>query len=223
MKKIVLGSCLLIVVCATTQAQNVDFGVTAGFQSAIWYPGIPGDGGRLGFILGGHASIFLIERLVIKSGLVFSQKGAWLSLDSDIDGDIGTLSSDYISLPILAKYYITKGFHAQIGPQISYLTASSSKTDGVKNTGGNLKKQGYVRPLDAGVIFGLGYEFRSTFTFAINFDLSFVNLIKDRSALARHIDNLGWIDQPSDVPDNTTNGALQFVFSYNFTKNRSPF
>ena len=211
-----------MMLASTARAQQVDFGVTTGFQSAIWYPNVPGGGARLGFLIGGHASIFLNERIVIKPGLVLSQKGTWLSVKS-IPNTTLALTADYISLPALAKFYITRGFHAQIGPQFSYLIASASKANGTKTQASNLKEQVFITPFDMGAVFGLGYEFRSTFTVAINFDISFVNLIKDQEGLATHVRDLQWINSSEDFPKATSNGALQFVFSYNFTKNRSAF
>ena len=226
MKKAIIGlGSLLLFLSTTIQAQNVDFGVTTGFQVSVWaVDEVPSSIGRLGFLIGGHASIFLNERIVIKSGLLLSQKGTWLDLEDINSEDTHALTSDYLSLPILAKLYITKGLHVQAGPQFSYLIASAAKIGTVKTENGNLKQQRLIRPVDAGMVFGLGYEFQSTFTFAINFDISFVNLIKDADAFEERVrEEFPLVNFDGEFPERTRNGALQFVFSYNFTKNRSAF
>ena len=223
MKKIITGTaCLLLFLCFAARAQNVDFGVTAGFQVSGWANEVvPSYVGRLGFLVGAHASVFINERFVVKPGLMLSQKGTWLA-DESIENTTFALTSDYLSLPILAKFYITKGFHVQAGPQISYLVASATKINTAKTE--DLKQQGIIRPLDVGVVFGLGYEFRSTFMFAINFDASFINLLKDadrfETVVREEFEDMTFTD---DFPETTSNGALQLVFSYNFTKNRSAF
>ena len=205
------------------RAQNVDFGLTAGFQFAFWGANdIYNSLGRLGFVAGGHASVFINNRFVVKPALLFSQKGTWFAnVDGQNDGDTYALTSDYVSIPILAKWYITKGLHAQAGPQLSYLLTSKSKQGGEVQA--DLKERGYVKPIDVGIVFGLGYEFRSTFTIGMNFDVSFIDLIDNREGFENHVRNeLRWIENRS-FPKDLHNTALQFTFSYNFTKNRSAF
>lgn len=212
-----------MVICSTGKAQNVDFGLTTGFQFTFWgLNDIPNSIGRLGLLAGGHASVFLNDRIVIKSALLFSQKGTWFTnVDGQPDGELYTLSSDYLSLPVLAKFYLTKGLHVQAGPQLSYLIAAKSKqgSNGIQR---DLKKSGYIKSIDAGVLLGLGYEFASTFTIGVNFDLSFVDLIDDRAGFADHVRRLGWMENGT-FPKDLHNSTWQFTFSYNFTKNRSAF
>ena len=217
--------CLLIMLSSTARAQNVDFGVTAGFQFGTWGAfDIPNSTVRAGLIVGGHASVFLNDRLVVKPALLFSQKGTgFTGVKGQPDFKYYSLTSDYLSLPILAKFYVTKGLHAQAGPQLSYLLVSKSKQgdDGVQ---ADLKERGYIKPFDAGIVFGLGYEFRSTFTFGMNFDVSFIDIVNDRRGLENHVRNdLKWIATDQRFPNDLHNWTWQFTFSYNFTKNRSAF
>ena len=226
MKQVVIGiACLLIVVSTTVQAQNVDFGVTTGFQTAFWgLSDIPNSTGRLGLIIGGHASIFFNDKLVVKPALLFSQKGTWFNnVPGQLDSEFYVLTSDYMTLPVLAKFYVTKGLHVQAGPQVSYLLSAKSKqgSEGIK---ADLKDRGYIKSLDAGVVFGLGYEFKSTFTLGLNFDVSFIDIIKDRDGLEDHVRNdLEWITSQQRFPNDLHNWTCQLTFSYNFTKNRSAF
>ena len=200
---------------STARAQDVDFGVTTGFQFASWGAfDIPNSGFRLGLVLGGHASVFLNDRLVIKPALLFSQKGAGFNdVDGQQSGEFYSLTSDYLSVPILAKFYMTKGLHAQAGPQFSYLIASKSK-QGSEGVQADLKEREYIKPFDAGVVFGLGYEFRSTFTLGLNFDVSFIDIVDDRAGLESHVRNdLGWITSQDRFPIDLHNWTWQFTFS----------
>lgn len=212
-------------ISVSTRAQNVDFGVTTGIQSTSWGVfDIPNTIGRPGLLFGPHASVFLNERIVVKSGLLLSQEGVWFG-DENIDrvpkDDIHALTADYLSIPILAKYYMTRGFHVQAGPRLSYLLVSKAKINGREVR--NLKDLGVIKNIDAGILTGLGYEFNSTFTIGINFDFSFVDLVKDRSAFAGYVENeVGWIDSGT-FPNDLHAWTWQFTFSYNFTKNRSAF
>ena len=225
MKNAVIGlSCLLMTLSTTVRAQNIDFGVTTGFQFAFWgMSDIPNSLGRLGFMVGGHSSIFLNDRLVIKPALLCFQKGTWFTgVPNQPTSEFYSLTSDYLSIPVLAKFYVTKGLHVQAGPQVSYLLFSKSKQGGEEQA--NLKERGYIKSLDVGAVFGLGYEFKSTFTIGMNFDVSFLDIIDDRAGLEEHVRNeLGWIDDQDRFPNDLHNWALQFTFSYNFTKNRSAF
>ena len=220
--RIVALSALWLVVISTVRAQNVDFGLTAGFQFSTGYTvgnSLPNSSIRTGILAGGHASLFLNERIVIKSALLFSQKGMTMTREEDDERRI--IANDYLTLPIVAKLYITKGFHVQIGPQASYLVTSNSKLGDRKF---NLKRADYLKPIDFGVVFGLGYEFKSTFTFALNFDVGLINVIDNRETFEAHMDGvLEWRGIQGNLPERLSNTTFQFVFGYNFTKNRSAF
>lgn len=70
-----------------------------------------------------------------------------------------TVNFDYISLPIMAKLYVAKGYNFEVGPYFSYmLSASPTSTviDGARIAISDLKGG-----KDAGIAVGIGYESKS--------------------------------------------------------------
>lgn len=69
---------------------------------------------------------------------------------------------DYISLPIMAKVYITRRFNVEAGPYFGYMlneSPNSTVIDGAQITISDLKSG-----LDAGAAVGVGYEFKMGLT-----------------------------------------------------------
>ena len=96
------------VLCLTTmKAQAVKFGVTGGFVNTSQriefsaFEDITEDAS--GFYLGGLLDLRIVERFHIQPEVTYA----------NID------SNNFIYIPILLKYYIFKGLHLQLGPQIN--------------------------------------------------------------------------------------------------------
>lgn len=115
MKKVVLSAMILLASIATSNAQNIDFGVKAGLNFAnISGANIDADN-KTGFHAGVILEISILKTFAVQPELLYSTQGA-----KNSEGD--DLSLDYLSLPVLAKYYIVPGvLSIEGGPQFSFL------------------------------------------------------------------------------------------------------
>ncbi|PKG43034.1 porin family protein [Psychroflexus sp. MES1-P1E] len=135
MKKLLIISILLVSLNVQLQAQDqISFGVKAGVNFAYATGDASDSGSQLGYDEGRtafHAGLVseleLTEKFSIQPELLYSQVGAAYLFDNrSFDGIRveSDLNLDYLSLPILAKYYVFKGLSLELGPQFSYILNS---------------------------------------------------------------------------------------------------
>jgi len=106
MKKFILGAACLLG-GLVLHAQDVDFGVTAGYLNAegkVKAEGVTFSGNESGFYIGAVADFTLTDEFHIQPELVYA------SVDE----------ADAILVPIMAKYYIVDKFNLQAGPQFVF-------------------------------------------------------------------------------------------------------
>lgn len=104
------------------------------------------------------------------------------------NGDFVALS--YINLPLMGKYYVTKGFSVEAGPQIGYLIGADFEGTNVKD---NYKK------LDFGANIGVGYKLENGLNFGARYNLGLTN-----------------INNVNGISDKNRNGVLQVSIGYFF-------
>ena len=109
---------------------------------------------RFGLVVGAELEYQATDMLGISGGLLYSQQGAKMK-DMDMDG---TMKLDYINVPILANFYVAKGFAFKAGIQPGFNVNDKAKASGsgasVEMGLGDLSK-GFV----LAVPIGLSYEF----------------------------------------------------------------
>lgn len=109
---------------------------------------------RVGLVVGAELEYQATDVFAISGGLLYSQQGAKMN-DMDIDG---TMKLDYINVPILANFYVAKGFAFKAGIQPGFNVNDKAKASGsgasVEMGLGDLSK-GFV----LAVPIGLSYEF----------------------------------------------------------------
>ena len=136
MKKIILAAVLFMATSATIQAQLLKIGVKAGVNFAnqtgdASFDGISVDKeGITSYHAGLVAEIKLLEKFSIQPELLYSTTGASYKFDDvseDIKNELG-----YISIPVMAKFYLSKSFSLELGPQASFLVSEKNDFD-VKN------------------------------------------------------------------------------------------
>ncbi len=137
-----------------------------------------------GFAAGIFVDIPVVEGLSFAPEIVFSQKG-YQSSGSILGGDYDyKVTTNFIDLPVLAKFWIAEGFNLSIGPQVSFLlsTTESFKSGSrefrttVEETNKGLKKS-----LVGGVV-GLGYEIGGKLGVNAHYALDFQKNNADGSA-----------------------------------------
>ncbi|GAA3737582.1 MULTISPECIES: porin family protein [Flavobacterium] len=163
MKKIIL-SAIAIMAFTFANAQSTRFGVKGGLNITTFAGGNYWDASSLvGFQVGGFAEIKVIERLAIQPEVLFSTQGAKLKFA----GDKYDTKLNYINVPVLAKFYITKQFTAEAGPQIGFLVSAKSDGEDVKDG---------FKSVDTGFNFGLGYNFTDNFSVGARYTVGLSNI-----------------------------------------------
>jgi hypothetical protein len=134
MKKIILAAVLFIATSATIQAQLLKIGVKAGVNFAnqtgdAGFDGISVDKeGITSYHAGLVAEVKLLEKFSIQPELLYSTQGAtYKSAGEEFKNELG-----YLSIPVMAKFYLSKSFSLELGPQASFLLSERNDFD-VKN------------------------------------------------------------------------------------------
>ena len=113
-----------------------------------------------GFHAGLGIDVPLIDRLALAPEVLFSQKGYKVTGGGLLGDAETTITTNFIDIPILAKINAATGFNIHLGPQISFLTSTTTSfkqgtqeyRDKVKEDNTNLKKN-----LIGGVV-GAGFD-----------------------------------------------------------------
>lgn len=164
MKKIILAA-IAVMAFGFTNAQQTRFGVKGGLNLTSFAGGNYYDAKSLvGFQVGGFAEIKIIERLAIQPEVLFSTQGA-----KQNGGALGDFDSklNYINVPVLAKFYITKQFTVEAGPQIGFLVSAKNN--------GNDAKDGF-KSVDTGFNFGAGYNFTDNVSVGLRYTVGLSNI-----------------------------------------------
>ena len=130
MKKILLAAVLFIATSATIQAQLLKLGVKAGVNFASQ----PGDAtlngvafdkdGITSYHVGVVAEVKLLEKFAIQPELLYSTQGAtykFADAQEDFKNELA-----YLSIPVMAKIYMTKSLSLEVGPQASFLLSQKN-------------------------------------------------------------------------------------------------
>ncbi|MNK07623.1 hypothetical protein D3C87_255380 [compost metagenome] len=106
------------------QAQGIDFGIKAGANFSNFSGDVDTDG-ITSFHAGGVLELNLIPIFSVQAEGLFSSQGAtYKDTALDIAKDINL---DYISVPVMAKYYIVPKLSLMAGPQFSFLVSDAKE------------------------------------------------------------------------------------------------
>lgn len=155
MKKILALAVLTVLGFTNVNAQKIKFGAKGGLNFAS----ISGNNSKgsdvvTSFNFGVLSEIALSEKFSFQPELMYSGQG--YSFNNN------TIALSYLNIPLMGKYYLTKGLSLEAGPQIGFLfSAKNDKTD-VKNS---------FKTFDFGVNFGLGYKLDNGLNFGARYNL----------------------------------------------------
>lgn len=181
---------LLIIALAFTfgmtgaQAQIVRFGLKAGpnFANVSGGPGSIDYNSRTSFHAGLAVEFHPVGNFAIQPELLYSSQGA------EVDG-FGDFNLDYVSVPVMAKYYILPDvLSLEAGPQFSFLVDDAESTNELGETLDNEK-------FDFAVAGGVG-----------------VNITKSIFAQARYTVGLTEVSKDAEI----TNSVFQLSVGYMF-------
>lgn len=153
MKKIILT---VAAICAFTyaNAQSSKSGMTFGVKGGYVNSNFTGDlntDANSSFYLGGLVDFSISNKFHVQPELLYSMEGA-----SDDNAGL-----DFISIPIMAKYYVTENFNLQAGPQIAFVAGGDNVKDNVKSTDFRLGLGGAYE-LEGGLFFDARYNMGMT-------------------------------------------------------------
>ncbi len=135
-----------------------------GIKAGLNYSNIFSDGidrnSLVGFNAGLFAKVPVTSSFSIQPELYFTTKGSRLTYNSTfINGD-AEFKLNYLELPVLMVFNLTRHFNVHAGPYVSYLLDGSAKNKSsapIFDFENNLNKDDYNR-LDAGVTAGIGLD-----------------------------------------------------------------
>ena len=178
MKNLILAFIAIIGISATSQAQLLKIGVKAGPNFSNFSGGIKEIDykSRTSFHAGLVAEIKVLENFSVQPELLYSSQGA------KVDG-IGDFNLDYVSLPVMAKFYVvTDKLSLEAGPQFSFLVNDSQAAYDNQD-------------FDFGVAGGLG-----------------LNLTKSIFIQARYVVGLSEVSKYAEVKNSTFQLSAGFMF-----------
>ena len=123
MKKILLAFTMLAG-CMAVQAQDINFGIKAGANFANINGDIDTDG-ITNFHAGAVLELNLVPTFSVQGEALYSSQG---SKYRDAFGAAQNLNLDYISVPVMAKYYVLpERLSVMAGPQFSFLVSEAEE------------------------------------------------------------------------------------------------
>lgn len=135
MKK-VLFFAIAIVTFSFANAQEVSYGLKAGLNYSNWSfsdSDMDNFDSRLSFHVGGVVELGLSDKFSVQPEILYSSVGAQMDVSEAATraaSDNFVYALDYLSIPVMAKYYIADGFSLEVGPQIGVLLSAKAKYDG---------------------------------------------------------------------------------------------
>ena len=183
MKKLLLVTVMTFFGLANLFAQEVEFGVKGGLNFASISGDNTGDIDPVtSFNFGVMSEIPISEKFSFQPELMYSGQG--YSIGDD------TVELSYLNLPLMGKYYVTKGLSLEVGPQIGFLLAADNEGTDVKDS---------FNSVDLGVNFGVSYKLDNGLYFGLRYTLG-----------------LSDINDLDGFNDKNQNGVFQFSVGYFF-------
>jgi len=163
MKKVLTVIAVLALISTASFAQT-KFGVKLGTNFANVKYDLDGGGSispdsKVGFVIGGFANFSIVEeKFAIQPELLFSGQG--FKMDDD------KVSLNYLSVPVIAKYYFG-GFNVQAGPQLGFLMSAKDDGDDIKDN---------MKGIDLGMNIGAGYDLEMGLGFDARYYMGMSNI-----------------------------------------------
>src|SRR5690554_4033282 len=130
---------------------------------------------RTGFHAGIYGNMFVTDGFAIEPGAYYSVKGT--QADNIVDS---RAILNYVDVPILLRFYATDGLNIFAGPQGSILVGSKFEGNAFGQTFSFNTDD--INDLDAGLVFGIGYNLPIGLNLQGSYDLGLTPVFKDSNA-----------------------------------------
>jgi len=175
---------IAIGIAGTVNAQDVKLGAKIGMNVSSLNGNVDNLDSKTGWVLGATAEVSLTEKFSLQPELLYSQQGAKQRGNFIYD-------LNYISVPVMAKYYIAKGFSLEAGPQFSFLVKDELLSDSNNAASANTNAENF----DFSANLGLGYKLDNGIFFQTRYNLGLKEV---------------------DESTNVKNGVFQMSLGYQF-------
>lgn len=160
MKKILLLAVVTVLGFTNVNAQEIKFGAKGGLNFAsVSGDNTEGIDGVTSLNFGVLSEIPISDKFSFQPELMYSGQG--YSFNEN------TIALSYLNLPLMGKYYITKGLSVEAGPQIGFLFSAKNEETDVKDS---------FNSFDFGVNFGLGYKLENGLNFGARYNLGLTDI-----------------------------------------------
>lgn len=137
---------------------------------------------RTGFHIGVLAEIMLAERFALQPEILYSSQGGKATLE-DFDEFMGEnmdvqLKLDYISVPVLLKYFVIPGLSIEAGPQFSFTVDSQAEVS-FEGEEASVDITDETEKFDLGLAVGLGYGLPQGFLVQARYARGFSDVYTD--------------------------------------------
>lgn len=110
---------------------------------------------RIGLAAGAEFEYGLTDNIGLSAGVLYSMQGVKTTI---IDDDC-TWKLDYLNVPILANFYVAKGFAVKLGVQPGFKLSSKAK---VKGSGASKEVDvDGIKSVDLSIPVGLSYQYQN--------------------------------------------------------------
>ncbi|MBA9072710.1 hypothetical protein GGR22_000836 [Flavobacterium gossypii] len=162
MKKFLLLAVVTVLGFANVNAQKIKFGAKGGLNFAS----ISGDNTKdidavAAFNFGLLSEIPISDKFSFQPEVMFSGQG-YSFKDND-----NLVALNYLNVPLMGKYYLTKGLSIEAGPQLGFLLSAKNEKKDVKDS---------FKTFDFGVNFGLGYKLDNGLNFGARYNLGLTDI-----------------------------------------------
>lgn len=141
------------------QAQGGRAGIKGGLNvSNLYIDDVTDENARFGFNVGVYGQVLSTDVLALQLELLYSTKGSKAQYDGFIDQEI-KYNLNYLDLPVLAVFKLGEQVELHAGGYAGYLLGANISYSGDLGTGVDEIDKDNLKPLDYGLIGGLGFNF----------------------------------------------------------------
>ena len=127
---------------------------------------------RIGLAAGAEFEYGITDNIGLSAGVLYSMQGA----KTTEDGADCTLKLDYLNVPILANFYVAKGFAVKLGVQPGFKLSSKAE---FKGSGGSkeVDVDGF-KSVDLSIPVGVSYQYQNI-VFDARYNWGVTNIVED--------------------------------------------